>query len=53
VGDKALILSTLETLGSILLSQGELEQAIARFTEGLAKAQEFGNERLIADSLFS
>src|SRR5207244_9793846 len=46
--DKALLLSTLETLGSINLSQGGPEQAKGLFTEGLSLAKELGNETLIA-----
>jgi len=48
LGDKALITSALDTLGSIALSQGDLERAIACFTEGLSVAQELRNQTFIA-----
>ena len=48
LGEKALLHSTLETLGTIALSQGDLERALACFTEGLSLAKELGNETLLA-----
>ena len=43
-GAKFLLFSTLETLGSILLSQGDFERAKALYTEGIALGKELGNE---------
>ena len=47
--DKFLLISTLGTLGSILCSQGDLNQAVACFTEAYSKTQELGNETHITE----
>ena len=48
LGDKFFILQMLDTIGSIALSNGDLEQAISCFTEGYSLALDLGNEILVA-----